>query len=49
MEERMDPVDGEVYTKEDFIDCYGGTKEWDLAPQVGRGRHSACEGQETGR
>ena len=32
-ETRVDPADGYAYTKQDFIDQYGGTAEWDaLAP-----------------
>eukprot|EP00755_Sulcionema_specki_P008946 Sspe_Gene.42311::Locus_20544_Transcript_1_1_Confidence_1.000_Length_581::g.42311::m.42311 len=33
-EKRVDPTDGKAYTKEEFMDCYGGTKEWDSAEPV---------------
>jgi hypothetical protein len=28
-ERRVDPADGNVYTRQEFIDAYGGTIEWD--------------------
>ncbi len=28
-ERRVDPADGNAYTRQDFIDAYGGTAEWD--------------------
>lgn len=31
VELREDPQDGELYTKEEFVDQYGGTVEWDQA------------------
>eukprot|EP00665_Eupelagonemidae_sp_cell47_P000567 gene567-biopygen9010 len=27
----LDPADGQAYTKEAFVECYGGTAEWDAA------------------
>ena len=33
-EYRVDPEDGCEYTKEDFIDAYGGTAEWEAAAPV---------------
>ena len=30
-EYRVDPEDGLAYSKEDFIEAYGGTDEWDRA------------------
>ena len=30
-EKRVDPNDGNAYTKRDFVDVYGGTAEWDAA------------------
>eukprot|EP01065_Artemidia_motanka_P022183 TRINITY_DN2639_c0_g1_i2.p1 TRINITY_DN2639_c0_g1~~TRINITY_DN2639_c0_g1_i2.p1 ORF type:complete len:465 (+),score=126.52 TRINITY_DN2639_c0_g1_i2:104-1498(+) len=30
-EMRIDPADGQPYTKEDFMACYGGTEEWESA------------------
>ena len=30
-ERRTDPADGNSYTRQDFIDQYGGTVEWDKA------------------
>jgi len=30
-ERRVDPADGNVYTRGEFIDAYGGTAEWDAA------------------
>jgi hypothetical protein len=27
----VDPEDGNVYTRGEFIDAYGGTAEWDAA------------------
>ena len=29
---RIDPSDGQAYTKRSFLDEYGGTAEWDAAP-----------------
>eukprot|EP01060_Flectonema_neradi_P002035 TRINITY_DN11231_c0_g1_i1.p1 TRINITY_DN11231_c0_g1~~TRINITY_DN11231_c0_g1_i1.p1 ORF type:complete len:245 (+),score=40.24 TRINITY_DN11231_c0_g1_i1:377-1111(+) len=44
-EKRIDPADGQEYTKKGFFACYGGTKEWEAAAPkavpavpVGRGR-----------
>ena len=31
---RIDPADGEAYTREDFVEQYGGTDEWDMAERV---------------
>jgi len=31
-EMRIDAEDGRAYTKAEFIDCYGGTAEWEAAP-----------------
>jgi hypothetical protein len=31
---RIDPEDGEAYTREDFIEQYGGIDEWDAAERV---------------
>ena len=31
---RIDPADGNAYSRAEFIDEYGGTKEWDLAQPV---------------
>eukprot|EP01062_Namystynia_karyoxenos_P017219 TRINITY_DN16328_c0_g1_i1.p1 TRINITY_DN16328_c0_g1~~TRINITY_DN16328_c0_g1_i1.p1 ORF type:complete len:473 (+),score=125.13 TRINITY_DN16328_c0_g1_i1:157-1575(+) len=31
---RVDANDGQLYTKEDFIACYGGTEEWDRSFSV---------------
>ena len=28
---RVDPSDGNQYSRQDFIDAYGGTAEWDAA------------------
>eukprot|EP01044_Picomonas_judraskeda_P050923 COSAG03_NODE_30689_length_157_cov_15.551724_1_plen_37_part_10 len=33
--QRIDPSDGNAYTREEFIDNYGGTAEWDRARPVG--------------
>eukprot|EP01065_Artemidia_motanka_P013561 TRINITY_DN17567_c0_g2_i5.p1 TRINITY_DN17567_c0_g2~~TRINITY_DN17567_c0_g2_i5.p1 ORF type:complete len:657 (+),score=186.09 TRINITY_DN17567_c0_g2_i5:96-2066(+) len=33
-ERRVDPADGHAYTKQEFFDEYGGTKEWDEAQPV---------------
>ena len=30
-EQRIDSVDGNAYTKADFVDAYRGTAEWDAA------------------
>eukprot|EP01052_Picozoa_sp_SAG31_P005121 SAG31_NODE_220_length_19925_cov_3.630939_20_plen_216_part_00 len=30
-ERRIDPEDGEAYTKAEFAECYGGYEEWDAA------------------
>ena len=30
-ERRVDPADGNAYTRQEFIDEYGGTAEWDQA------------------
>ena len=30
-EKRIDPADGNAYTRQDFIDCYGGTVQWGAA------------------
>lgn len=32
-ERRTDPEDGEAYTREEFIEQYGGTAEWDAVGQ----------------
>lgn len=34
-ERRIDSSDGNAYTREEFIDAYGGTAEWDRAQRVG--------------
>eukprot|EP01063_Lacrimia_lanifica_P021925 TRINITY_DN2958_c0_g2_i4.p1 TRINITY_DN2958_c0_g2~~TRINITY_DN2958_c0_g2_i4.p1 ORF type:complete len:296 (+),score=64.86 TRINITY_DN2958_c0_g2_i4:89-976(+) len=31
VERRVDPADGATYTREEFMVCYGGTREWDRA------------------
>ena len=31
LEKRVDPSDGNAYTREEFIEAYGGTDEWDAA------------------
>lgn len=34
---RLDPSDGELYSRDEFISCYGSTKEWEsAAPQKRR-------------
>jgi len=33
--QRIDPSDGNAYTREEFIDAYGGTAEWDRATPAG--------------
>ena len=33
-EYRRDPSDGQAYTKQDFLDCYGGSAEWEKATIV---------------
>jgi hypothetical protein len=33
-EKRVDPADGEPYTRDDFVYAYGGTAEWDAAQQL---------------
>ena len=30
-ERRVDPSDGNAYTRAEFVGCYGGTAEWDAA------------------
>ena len=30
-EKRVDPSDGNAYTKREFVEVYGGTVEWDAA------------------
>ena len=34
-ETRYDMSDGKAYTKQQFIDFYGGTEEWDLSVSYG--------------
>eukprot|EP00659_Diplonema_papillatum_P006654 gene6654-10203_t len=34
VEYRRDPADGRAYTKKDFVECYGGMKEWKQAERV---------------
>ncbi|KAJ9452058.1 hypothetical protein DIPPA_14988 [Diplonema papillatum] len=45
-EKRIDPADGNAYTKQDFVACYSGLKEWNAAKPVaqpkGRGRGAAA-------
>eukprot|EP00755_Sulcionema_specki_P030872 Sspe_Gene.95365::Locus_67664_Transcript_1_1_Confidence_1.000_Length_1138::g.95365::m.95365 len=36
-EMRIDIEDGEAYTKEEFIEYYGGVEEWESAPRAPRG------------
>eukprot|EP01062_Namystynia_karyoxenos_P057596 TRINITY_DN4872_c0_g1_i3.p1 TRINITY_DN4872_c0_g1~~TRINITY_DN4872_c0_g1_i3.p1 ORF type:complete len:401 (+),score=144.99 TRINITY_DN4872_c0_g1_i3:102-1205(+) len=46
---RIDPADGGAYTKEEFMQCYGGLREWNRAvPVVGGGRGRGA-GQPQGR
>jgi len=41
VERRVDPADGNAYTKEEFIQAYGGLKEWDLASnEVSQGQNA---------
>eukprot|EP01062_Namystynia_karyoxenos_P083440 TRINITY_DN959_c0_g2_i1.p1 TRINITY_DN959_c0_g2~~TRINITY_DN959_c0_g2_i1.p1 ORF type:complete len:1040 (+),score=280.85 TRINITY_DN959_c0_g2_i1:121-3240(+) len=44
-ERRVDPADGQSYTKAEFVACYGGEREWAAAaqrpPAQGRGAPSA--------
>ena len=34
VEIRVDPADGEVYTRDEFIEVYGGVEEWDVATVI---------------
>ena len=34
---RVDPADGGVYSRDEFLEHYGGTDEWDAALTAGRG------------
>eukprot|EP01043_Picozoa_sp_COSAG02_P077950 COSAG02_NODE_17317_length_1012_cov_2.899233_2_plen_135_part_01 len=38
---RIDPEDGNAYTREEFIEAYGGTAEWDRAQPLGGGPSGA--------
>ena len=33
-ERRLDPADGNAYTRQEFEDAYGGTTEWDAAEKA---------------
>ena len=43
-EYRVDPSDGYEYTKQDFIDAYGGTVEWDAAAPATQPAQEAAAG-----
>ena len=43
MEEmRIDKTDGQAYSKQEFMECYGGTKEWQAAPIHVPPQHNAA-------
>jgi hypothetical protein len=43
-EKRTDPEAGEQYTRDEFLEIYGGTEEWDAAGQAGRRRCAPSRG-----
>ena len=40
---RVDPTDGNSYTKQEFIECYGGVDEWNTASPAAADDIAAAE------